>query len=66
MKNETLVKDLTVAELKDLIRQIVQQELMFANRNVTECKGYELKEIKFPKKFEIIWGDDDWSKPFKG
>ena len=62
MKDETLVKDLTVAELKELIRQIVRDELTFANRNVTECKGYELKEIKFPKKFEIIWGDDDVRK----
>lgn len=62
MKNETLVKDLTVAELKDLIRQIVQQELIFANRNVTECKGYELKQVEFPKRCEIIWGDDDVRK----
>ena len=62
MLEEKLVKDLTVKELKDIIRQTVRDELTFANRNVTECRGYELKEIKFPKKCEIIWGDEDVRK----
>lgn len=62
---EKLVKDLTVKELKDIIRQLVRDELTFANRNVTECKGYELKEVKFPKKFEITWAEAEgtvWRK----
>ena len=62
MKNKTLVKDLTVEELKDIIRQTVRDELTFANRNVTECRGYELREIKLPKKCEIIWADEDVRK----
>ena len=62
MKDETLVKDLTVAELKDLIRQTVQQELILANRNVTECKGWSIPPIKFPTKFEVKWaGDSDFT-----
>lgn len=62
MKDEALVKDLTVAELKELIRQIVQQELILANRNVTECKGWPIPPIKFPTKFEVKWaGDSDFT-----
>lgn len=62
MKDEALVKDLTVAELKELIRQIVQQELIHANRNVTECKGWPIPPIKFPTKFEVKWaGDSDFT-----
>jgi len=61
MKDEALVKDLTVAELKDLIRQVVQQELAFSNRNVTECKGWPIPPIKFPSKFEVKWtGNSDF------
>ena len=62
MKDEALVKDLTVAELKELIRQIVQQEFILANRNVTECKGWPIPPIKFPTKFEVKWaGDSDFT-----
>ena len=56
MKDEALVKDLTVAELKELIR------LIHANRNVTECKGWPIPPIKFPTKFEVKWaGDSDFT-----
>ena len=55
MKDEMLIKDLTVKELKEIIRQMVQQELMFFNRNITECKGFPIPPIKFPTKFEVKW-----------
>ena len=62
MKDETLVKDLTVGELKDLIRQIVREELVFSNRNVTECKGWSIPPIKLPTKFEVKWaGESDFT-----
>ena len=57
-----LIKDLTVKELKEIIRQMVQQELMFFNRNITECKGFPIHPIKFPTKFEVKWaGDSDFT-----
>lgn len=58
MKDEALVKDLTVAELEGLIRQVVQQELILANRNVTEVKGWPIPPIKSPTKFEVKWAED--------
>lgn len=55
--NEKLVKDLTVKELKELIREVVCEELMFSNRKVSEYRGFSLEKIKFPKRCEITWGE---------
>lgn len=65
MENK-LVKDLTVKEFKEMLRQVVRDEIRF--QNVTECKGFPIEPIKFPKKFEITWAEADgtvWRKDNK-
>ena len=56
----------TVKEFKEMLRQVVRDEIRF--QNVTECKGFPIEPIKFPKKFEITWAEADgtvWRKDNK-
>lgn len=61
MKDERLVKDLTVQELKDIIRQTLRDEIRYVNIDAVGKPIVELKEMKpFPKKFTITCEEDQW------
>ena len=59
--DERLVKDLTIQELKDIIRQTIRDEIRYVNIDAVGRPITELKEIKaLPKKFTITCEEDVW------